>query len=238
MSQYPYPQYGRPRTAVEYAQPSVLPSYMNLVYAWMCVGLAVTALVAWYTANNFELLRFVRQSFILLILVELGLVFVISYAVNKISPAAATGLFVLYAAINGLTLSGILLIYTPVSVAGTFVATAGMFGVMSLIGFVTKKDLTSLGGFLLMALVGLIIASIINMFWANSTLYWIITYAGIFIFLGLTAYDTQKIKEMAYATEGDPRMASRTAIIGSLILYLDFINLFLLLLRLLGSRRE
>lgn len=237
MSRYPYPQVGRPRT-MDYAQPGVLASYMNLVYAWMCVGLAVTALVAWYTSTNTELMAFAYRSWIVLLIVELALVFVISYAVNKISPVAATLLFVLYAALNGLTLSGILLYYTKTSVFGTFAATAGMFGAMSVVGFVTRKDLTSLGGFLLMALVGLIIASVINMFWANSTMYWIITYAGIFIFLGLTAYDTQKIKEMAYATADDPRMASRMAIVGSLVLYLDFINLFLLLLRVLGSRRE
>ena len=141
------------------------------------------------------------------------------------------------AAINGLTLSVIFLAYTLSSIAGTFFATAGTFGAVSVYGFVTKRDLTRLGSLLFMALIGFLIASVINIFWANSTLYWIITYAGVAIFVGLTAYDTQRLRAIAIATANDPRMAARYAINGALTLYLDFINLFLLLLRLMGDRR-
>jgi FtsH-binding integral membrane protein len=219
---------------------SSIASFMNQVYAWMCVGLAVTAAVAWMVANNARAVATIFQpgTYFILILAELGLVMAISYAVNKISTAVATLLFLLYAALNGLTLSVILLVYAPQSVAISFITTAAMFGAMSLVGYFTKKDLTSLGGFLIMALIGLIIASLVNMFVASSALTWLISYAGVFIFLGLTAYDTQKIKEIGYLTQGDDRMAGRMAIRGSLVLYLDFINLLLFVLRILGNRRN
>lgn len=224
----------------EHASTGVVSSFMNQVYAWMSVGLGVTALVAWLTASNLNLLRTVLNpgTLLVLVLAELALVWVISAAINKIDATVATGLFIVYAALNGLTLSVIFLVYTAGSVAGAFVATAGMFGAMSLIGFTTRIDLTRMGGFLLMALIGLILASIVNIFVASSALYWVITYAGILVFLGLTAYDTQKLIQIAHATDGDPRMAARLAVVGSLSLYLDFINLFLFILRILGSRRS
>src|SRR5204862_4161782 len=138
----------------------------------------------------------------------------------------------------GLTLSVIFLVYTQASLYSAFFITAGTFGGMSLYGFVTKRDLTSLGSMLFMALIGLIIASVVNIFWANSTLYWIISYAGVLIFVGLTAYDTQKLKQIAYATANDAAMAARLSINGALMLYLDFINLFLFILRIMGDRRR
>jgi hypothetical protein len=242
MSRFPYPNNASRPYDIEYASPtdrSAIVAFFNNVYAWMSAGLALTAVVAWYVSTNEALLSWIFGSgiWIGLIVVELILVFTISAAVNRLSPSAATGLFLLYAALNGLTLSVIFLVYTGSSIAGTFLATAGTFAGTSVYGMVTKRDLTRLGSLLFMALIGLIIASVVNMFWANSTLYWIITYAGVAIFIGLTAYDTQRLKAIAVQTANDPRMAARLAINGALKLYLDFINLFLLLLRILGDRR-
>lgn len=173
-----------------------------------------------------------------LLIVEIGLVVTISAAINRIGPDAATGLFLLYAAINGIVLAPIVLVYTGASIAAAFAVTAGMFGTMSVVGLVTRRDLSSLGSVLFMALIGLVIASIVNLFWANSTLYWIVTYTGVLIFAGLTAYDTNRLRQMALATARDSRMARRFAIIGSLALYLDFINIFVLMLRIFGQRRD
>jgi uncharacterized protein len=242
MSRFPSP-HNPPRSyGLDYSSVgdrSAVAAFFNNVYAWMSAGLALTAVVAWYVSTNQALLAWVFGTgiWIALLIAQLVLVFTISAAVNRLSPSAATALFLLYAALNGLTLSIIFLAYTGSSIAGTFFATAGTFGAVSVYGFVTKRDLTRLGSLLFMALIGLIIASVVNIFWANSTLYWIITYAGVAIFVGLTAYDTQRLREIAIATANDPRMAARYAINGALTLYLDFINLFLLLLRLMGDRR-
>src|SRR5688572_24645695 len=223
------PQYMPPvmgYQTVESVEPGVLSRFMSNVYAWMSAGLALTAVVAWWVASQgtqYLGTIFNPGTLILLIVVELGLVFAISYAVNKISPGVATGLFLLYAALNGLTLSAIFFAYKLGDIGLAFGVTAGMFGGMSLIGYTTKMDLTSLRGFLIMGLVGIVIASIVNIFMASTMLYWIISYAGVAVFLGLTAYDTQKLKHIAYATQGDPRMANRLAITGALSLYLDFI---------------
>jgi FtsH-binding integral membrane protein len=238
----PYDPYARRAQAGGYARESspAVATFLNAVYAWMCVGLATTAVVGWWTSTQPQLVRSIFASgfFWILVIAELGLVFAISYAVKRISTAAATAMFVLYSALNGLTLSVIFLVYSLNVIGVTFAVTAGMFGAMSVVGYVTRRDLSSLGSFLFMALIGLIIASVVNVIWANSTLYWIVTYAGVAIFLGLTVYDTNRIKQLAYATEGDEAVASRLAIVGSLILYLDFINLFLFLLRILGNRRQ
>jgi hypothetical protein len=218
---------------------SVLVRFFNAVYGWMAAGLALTAVVAWYVAHHQEALKLVLGPQIwILFIAQIVLVATISIAVNKISASVATALFLLYAALNGLTLSVIFLIYTKSSLASAFGVTAGTFAVMSIYGMVTKTDLTRIGSLLFMALIGLVIASVVNMFWANSTMQWIITYAGVFIFVGLTAYDTQKLKQIAYATQNDAAMASRLAINGALTLYLDFINLFLFILRLMGDRRQ
>ena len=217
---------------------SVLVAFFNTVYAWMATGLALTAVVAWWVSTQPQLVaRLGMGTFIVLFIIQIGLVIAISAAINKINATVATALFLLYAALNGVTLSGIFLIYSQASLAGAFFVTAGMFGAMSVVGFVLKTDLTRFRNLFMMALIGFVIASVVNIFFASSTMYWIITYAGVVIFTGLTAYDTQRLKQIAYATAGDPRMASRLAISGALSLYLDFLNLFLMMLRIMGTRR-
>lgn len=211
-------------------------TFMNAVYAWMCVGLGVTGVVALMVANSG--VRLTGGMFLILFLAELGLVFVISGMINRLSAAAAMGLFLLYAGLNGVTLSIIFLVYANATIASAFIITAGMFGATSLFGYVTKKDLSALGGILIMALIGIILASVVNMFMHNDTLHWLISYGGVAIFVGLTAYDTQKIKAIANQTQGDVGTANKLAIVGSLVLYLDFINLFLFILRILGDRRK
>lgn len=214
-------------------------SLIKNVYLWMTAALAVTGLTAMAVSNSPEILSLIfgsRFMFFGLIIAELALVFFISARINRISFAAATGLFMLYSLINGLTLSVIFLAFTESSIAMTFFTTAGTFGLMSLYGYFTQKDLTSFGNLLFMLLIGLILATVVNIFWANSTFYWITTYAGIFIFVGLTAYDTQKIKQMLYGQELSEQ-AQKMALLGALSLYLDFINLFLYLLRIFGDRK-
>ena len=206
------------------------------VYAWMGGGLMVTALMAMVTLSSPAILNAVfgnRMVFYGLIIGELGLVFAISGAINKLSAAMASLLFVLYAALNGITMSVIFAVYTSESVASTFVITSGTFGAMSAFGYMTRRDLTGWGGFLFMGLIGVVIASLVNIFTQSSAVSWIISAVGVIVFTGLTAYDTQKIKAMA-ANGAEGR---KPAILGALTLYLDFINLFLMLLRLLGNRR-
>jgi len=213
--------------------------FFNAVYAWMAVGLAVTASVAWLVYNHPDVMSsvFSRGAIFGIFIAELALVVVISSAIRALNAAAATALFVLFAALNGLMLSSVFFIYTLPSITGTFVACAAMFGVMSVYGMVTKTDLTSLGKILFMALIGLIVASIVNIFVASSVLYWIVSYAGVIIFAGLTAYDTQRLRLMAVSVQGDSAMAARLSVNGALILYLDFINMFLFLLRFMGKRK-
>ncbi|MBQ9335752.1 MAG: Bax inhibitor-1/YccA family protein [Lentisphaeria bacterium] len=211
------------------------------VYWWMTFALAVSGLSAYMVGTSEKLTRMLVQNpgvFFGLAIVEIIMVIAISAGINKLSAATATALFILYAAVNGLTLSFIFIAYTLGSIAVTFAVTAGTFGVMALIGTVTKKDLSSLGNILLMALFGLIIASIVNIFWTNETLYWICTYAGVLIFVGLTAYDVQKIKKMLVNMgTDDPENVRKVAVLGALSLYLDFVNLLLYLLRIFGRRR-
>jgi FtsH-binding integral membrane protein len=170
-----------------------------------------------------------------LIIAELAVVFILSAAIQRMPFWLSTTMFLGYSLLNGLTLSLIFVIYTRESIASTFFVTAGTFAVMSVYGFTTKRDLTSIGNLLFMALIGFLIASIVNIFLASSALYWVLTFAGVLIFVGLTAYDTQKIKNLA-AQGADEAGAHRLAISGALALYLDFINLFLLLLRIFGRR--
>jgi uncharacterized protein len=215
-------------------------SIMNQVYAWMTAGLLVTGAVAAYTANSPALLNMLfgnRYTIFILFIAQIGIVIGLSAAIGRLTPGAAIGLFMAYAALNGLTFSVIFLVYTRASIAQTFFATAGTFGVMSFYGYTTKRDLSTMGSILTMALFGFLIGSLINFFWANSALYWILTYLGIAVFIGLTAWDTQKIKLMSQQAQDDIS-ARRVAILGALKLYLDFINLFLLLLRILGGRRS
>lgn len=210
------------------------------VYAWMTAGLLTTGAVATWVAGSPAMLNLIFGNMLVfwgLIITQVVLVIALGPMIGRISPTISTALFMLYSALNGLTLASIFLLYTSESIAGVFFATAATFGATSLYGYVTKRDLSTMGGILTMALIGFLIGSIINIFWANSTFYWILTYAGILIFIGLTAWDTQKIKLMAQNvySEDDAR---RVALMGALTLYLDFINLFLLLLRVFGVRRD
>lgn len=218
---------------------------MRHVYAWMCLGLFVTALTAMaviYTPLN-ALLVFLGETPLLfygLLIGELGLVWWLTARMAHISLVAARIGFLGYALLNGVMLSFIFLLYTESSIALTFVATAGLFGVMAVIGYTTKMDLSKWGGYLLMALVGLLIASVVNMFLASTQLEWILTYAGLLLFIALTVYDTQRIKRQVQAAmaAGDANVVQRVGMLGALSLYLDFINLFLRLLRILGRRRR
>ncbi len=206
------------------------------VYAWMGAGLAITAVMAFITLSSPALLNAVlgnKLIFYGLMIGELALVFTLSGAIDKLSAATATLIFVAYSALNGITLSTVALVYTANSITSTFVITGGMFGAMSIYGYMTKKDLTSWGSFLFMGLIGVVIASVVNIFVGSSSVSWVISGIGVIVFTGLTAYDTWKIKEMAaHGTEG-----RKPAILGALTLYLDFINLFLMLLRFTGNRR-
>jgi hypothetical protein len=226
--------YARPGT-----QDRAVVHFFNAVYAWMAVGLAVTASVGWLISSNTAALKHVLSGGTMfgIIIAQLVLVVAISGAINKISATVATALFVLYAGLNGLLFATIFLVYSLPSIAGTFIACAAMFGAMSLYGMFTKTDLTTMGKILFMALIGLIVASVVNMFFASSALYWLVSYAGVFIFAGLTAYDTQRLQGMAIQTSGDAAMAARLSVVGALMLYLDFLNMFLFLLRLMGKKR-
>jgi FtsH-binding integral membrane protein len=218
---------------------AVAASFMTKVYGWMCFALGLTALTAWRVSESTQIIHYIAENsgiIWILLIAQLGLVFAISGAINKMSSQTATVLFVIYSLLTGITLSFIFLIYTAESIATTFAVTGLTFGIMSFYGFVTKKDLSGWGNLLFMALIGLILATVVNIFWANSTLYWITTYAGILIFVGLTAYDTQKLKNMSRQI-GEGEAANKMAILGALTLYLDFINMFLFLLRLFGRRR-
>ncbi len=213
---------------------------MQQVYLWMTVGLLATAGVAYFVVST-PIFGLVRNPIIFFgaIILEFVMVIAISRAIARMSPAAAVGLFFVYAALNGVTMSVIFAVYTLSSIAVTFFATACLFGAMTIIGYTTSRDLTKLGGFLLMGLIGFLIGSVINLFFASSAFYWLLTFAGIAIFIGLTAWNTQRIKNMTLTAlqQGDELAAQRIGIIGALSLYLDFVNLFLLLLRLGGRRR-
>jgi len=215
-------------------------AFMLKVFGWMATGLLITGIAGIVTISTPAILEFVFSNQLVyfgLFIVQIGLVVWLSARIEKMSAMTATLVFVGYSALTGLTLSVIFLAYTLASLASTFFVTAGTFGAMYVYGWVTKRDLTSMGSFMAMGLFGVIIASVVNMFLNNSTIYWITTYVGIIIFVGLTAYDAQKIKEMSVlATQGE-EIEQKGAIMGALRLYLDFINLFLLLLRVLGKRR-
>jgi FtsH-binding integral membrane protein len=215
--------------------------FITKVYGWMALALAITGLVAMYTASSTDMLNFIfgqPMVFFGLIIAELLLVGVMAGLIRKISSSAAVGLFILYSVLNGLTLSVVFLRYTSGSIASTFFITGGLFAIMSAYGYFTGKDLTKFGSLLFMLLIGFILASIVNIFLASSALYWISTYIGIFIFTGLIAYDTQKLKDMGGVLAEGSEEQRKGAIFGALSLYLDFVNLFILLLRLFGGRRN
>lgn len=225
------------------AQPAIVQEdtqgFLTKVFGWMFIGLLISGIVAGLIGSSDSMLTNLTESPWLLIgvfVLQIGLVITISAAINRLSPALALGLFFLYAATVGITFALVFELYTAQSIFTTFLITSAMFGGVALWGFVTKRDLSTMGTVLFMALIGLILASVVNLFLANEAIYWITTYAGVAIFAGLTAYDMQKIKGFAQAgLEGDAE--DRAAIMGALALYLDFINLFLYLLRIFGQRR-
>lgn len=212
---------------------------MKRVYVKMFLGLLVTAFVSLWCVQTPAVINFFAThswAMWVLIIAELGMVFGISGGINRLSSATATLLFFLFAVVNGLMLFPIFFAYTATSIAKTFFITAGVFGAMSVYGYFTSQDLTKIGSILVMALFGLIICIVVNLFLKSSTMEWIISFAGVIIFIGLTAWDTQQIKRMALMAPSDS--VSKLATLGALSLYLDFINLFLYLLRFFGSSRD
>lgn len=211
------------------------------VYTWMTLALVITGAVAMYMAKSMTLLSMIMQNSLLfwgILIAELGVAWYLSARIHRISFTSATLLFILYSILNGATLSMIFLIYTMSSIATTFFVTAGTFGVMALFGYVTKKDLTRLGSLCFMGIIGIIIASLVNIFLQNSMMEMIISYIGVLLFVGLTAYDSQKIKRLLMQDGVEiNETTQKIALLGAMTLYLDFINLFLYLLRILGDRK-
>ena len=227
--------------APQQALSSAFPVLMRKVYIWMALALVITGVTAYSIASSPAALEKIYSGsgiMLLLIVVELGLVFAISAGINRFSLTTATLLFTLYSVVNGMTLSYIFLAYTESSIASVFFITAGTFAAMALFGYLTKTDLSSMGKLLFMLLIGIIIATIVNFFMRNSMLDMLISYAGVAIFVGLTAYDTQKIKQMLMTAPDAGEHMQKLSLIGALTLYLDFINLFLYLLRIFGNNRK
>lgn len=232
----PYNPYAPQASRVQVGESSN--AFFRKVYAYMAGGLLATAVTATVVASSDTLVQIIVGNPIVfygLMLGELGMVIAFSALINRLSSAAAAALFFAYAIVNGLTLSVIFLAYTASSIGSTFFVTAGTFGALSAYGYVTKRDLSGLGSFAMMGLIGLIIASLVNLFLQSSMIYWLTTFVGVIVFTALTAYDTQKLKRFASSTSPDQQ--SKVAVQGALMLYLDFINLFLYLLRVLGRRR-
>jgi FtsH-binding integral membrane protein len=214
-------------------------SFLRSVYAWMCGGLAITAVTATLVAASPAIVGAIagsRPLFWAIVIAQLGLVFVLSGRVHTLAASTASLLFIAYSALTGVTLSFILLVYTQESIATTFLVTAGMFGALAAYGTFTRKSLAGWGQFLFMGLVGVVLASLVGIFWQSSGLQFVITFAGVIVFTGLTAYDANRLRAMALALPGG--QVGAYAIVGALTLYLDFINLFLMLLRIFGDRRR
>ena len=213
----------------------------NFIYGWMAAGLAVSGLVAWMVANAVATgsFRLSSGTLIVCLVAEIALVFALSFAIHKLAPMAAAALFMVYAALNGVTLSILLLVYDIGTIQTAFFATAGTFAAMAVFGTVTKRDLSTLGRVCMMAVIGLIVASLVNVFMRNTGLQAVICYVGVAAFVGLTAYDAQKVRELADAADRlDAPTVARLGILGALQLYLDFINLFIYLVQILGRSRE
>ena len=220
---------------------SVVATLMRNVYIWMTLALVITGLTAMVTAKSEALMTFIftnNWALIALMILQLGLVFYFSARINRMSFSTATAVFILYSAITGLTFSSIFVVFSMNSIATTFFITAGMFAAMALVGSFTKKDLSGMGKFALMALIGLIIAGIVNMFLRNAMMDFIVSGIGVLVFAGLTAYDSQKIRQMLQMQSEINESTQKLALLGSLSLYLDFINIFLYLLRFFGSSRD
>ena len=220
---------------------SVLSTYFSKVYGWMAFALLLSGLAAWLTGHNSYFMQMfdAENKTIPFVLfgIEIALVFGISAGINKLSASMCTLLFVLYSVVNGLTMGVIFLVYTETSILSTFLVTAITFGVMSIYGYTTKSDLTSWGKILLFALIGLIVATLVNFFLKSPMMTYVISGIGVLVFVGLTAYDTQKLKDLAY-TATDEESMTKLAVFGALDLYLDFVNLFRYLLSFLGNRRD
>ena len=225
----------------ELGMSAAFPLLMRKVYLWMTLALVITGFTAYYVATNETLITALVTNQILfwgLAIGELALVIGLTAAINRLSLTTATLMFVLYSVINGATMSFIFLLYTASSITSVFFITAGTFAVMALFGYFTKTDLTSMGKILMMALIGIIIATIVNIFTKSQGLAVILNYLGVLVFVGLTAYDSQKIKQMLQMAPDAGEGAQKIALLGALSLYLDFINLFLYMLRIFGSRRD
>jgi FtsH-binding integral membrane protein len=215
--------------------------YMNLVFGWMSLGLAVTGGCGAYMASDPRMIMNLTQNHVLfygLLIAQVSIVLLLSFMVKSMSASTAKFAFLFYAALTGVTMSTIFLVFTSGSIASTFFVTAAVFGAMSFYGYVTKADLTAMGSLLMMGLFGLILASVVNVWLRSPAVQWATTYIGILIFTGLTAYDTQKIKEMYQSGADGTELETKAAILGALALYLDFINLFFELLQIFGSRRD
>ncbi len=227
--------------AADAAKRELVNAFLRGVYWWMTAGLALTGVMAWLVYNSPTMRQIIfgnQMIFFGFIIAEVGLVIFLSARIQRLAGSTATMLFMLYSALNGATFSVFLMAYTMPSVATVFFITAGTFGATSLYGLVTKRDLTSLGGFMMMGLIGIIIASIVNLFMQNPMVYMVISYVGVIVFVGLTAYDTQRLRVMGESVPAnDPEAVRRGTIMGALTLYLDFINLFIMLLRIFGERR-
>lgn len=222
-----------------YGQSAAVPELVRRVFLWMSAGLALTGGVAMAVAASPKLVQLFilnRPIFYLLLFGEIGIVLAMSWRARRMSATAATACFFAYAAVNGITMSVIFLAFTSSSIAQAFFITGGMFGAMAAWGYATRRDLTSMGQLFIMGVFGLIIASVVNWFLASPALDWAISVVGVVVFCGLTAYDMQKIKAMGYEVGASGEMAQKASIYGALNLYLDFINLFLMLLRLFGRR--
>jgi uncharacterized protein len=242
MSQYPQQQSPSRPWELNYSQATdrTIFNFFSAVYAWMAVGLALTAAVAYGVANSpliNVIYGFGMGGLVLMFLVAFGISWYVQSQVGRISTGFATGLFLFYAAIWGVLCSFVFIVYPIATLGAAFLLTAGTFGAMSVYGYVTKRDLTGIGSIAVMAVFGVIIASIVNIFLANNAMSWIITYAILALFIIITAYETQQLKNMAYQFQGSPEMLARYAIVGSLVLYISFLNLFLSILRILGDRR-
>lgn len=224
-----------------FSMSAAFPALMRKVYVWMTLALAITGITAYGVATSPALLSLIFSSkavFFGLIIAEFALVFAVSGAINRLSLSTATLLFVLYSVINGATLASIFMVFSMAVIGKVFFITAGTFAVMAFVGYTTKTDLTSMGKLLFMALVGIIIATVVNIFVKSAGFDLIISYIGVLVFVGLTAYDTQKIKQMLQMAPDAGEHMQKMALLGALSLYLDFVNLFLYLLRIFGNNRD
>jgi len=234
-----YNQYAHARPVETSQTNEMARRFMLAVYNWMTLGLGLTAIVAFGIGRSslVDVVLTTPGLFWGIIIVQFAVVLGMSFLMNKIPAIAAVGLFFLYALLTGVTFSILFKIYTDSSIGFTFFTCAAMFGGISVFGYITKMDLSRIGGFLIMGLIGLIVASVVNIFLQSSMIYWITSYAGVIIFVGLTAWDTQRIKKMGMFMDTNREDGKKAAIFGALMLYLDFVNLFLYLLRFMGSKK-